>query len=127
MQRHRHHALAVLAATLALGAGAHAQDRKHDIAKVGAEAAGYNYENAVFCKAPDDLLRAFKASKMQKFAAAGADFEPAFAAGRKDAAGKLHDAMTRGVVGPVSEDALRQSVCVNGKLVEKMRAGLAKP
>lgn len=116
-----------LAFGLALSAGqASAQGPAHDMAKVGAQAAGYSYQDGVICGAPADLLSAFKAKKRATFSAAGAEFEPAFAAGREDASRNWTRAMTVGVGVPVSEAKLRQSLCVDGAKVAKMRADLAK-
>lgn len=116
-----------LAFGLVLSAGqASAQGPSHEMAKVGAQAAGYHYQNGVICGAPEDLLSAFKAKKRATYLAAGAEFEPAFAAGREDASRKWKSAMTTGVGVPVSEATLRQSLCVGGALVAKMRADLAR-
>ncbi len=118
---------ACLAFGFVLGAGqASAAGPSQAMAKVGAEAAGYNYQNGVICKAPADLLDAFKAKKRATFAAAGAEFEPAFAAGRADASSKWNRALTVGFGVPVPEATLRQSLCVDGAMVAKMRAALAK-
>jgi hypothetical protein len=99
-----------------------AQSQEHQIAM--AQAAGYRYENAVYCKAPAELLSAYKAMRKAKLPAAGAHFEPAFEAGRMEASSKRKQLMN-GIV-PVADEKVRQSLCINGALVERMRAEVAK-
>lgn len=112
---------------LAFAGAARAEDIHHKLAVTSAIAVGYQYQNGVFCHAPDDLLRALKEKAATKYAAAGVDFEPAFARGREEASRIVKHAMTVGMGVPVSEDALRKSLCIDGHLVEQMREELAKP
>ncbi|WP_322404041.1 hypothetical protein [Massilia luteola] len=99
-----------------------AQSQEHQIAM--AQVAGYRYDNAVYCKAPAELLSAYKAMRKAKLPAAGAQFEPAFEAGRMEASSKREKAM-HGIV-PVTDEKIRQSLCGNWALVDRMRAEVAK-
>ena len=111
-----------MAFVLVAAAGAQQGPKTPAMAKIGAQASGYNYEYGVLCGAGPELLRAFKAKKQATFAAAGAAFETEFAAGRA-----ATDASWKDLVSKVGEEKTKADLCKNGELVAKMQAQVAKP
>jgi hypothetical protein len=122
MSKHAWQNRLVLGFTACIIAGsASAQGAGPAMAKMGANISGYNYENAATCDAPASFLLAYKTKKQRDFAAAGAEFEVQFAAGRADAASKW-----KNLVATIGEAKARSSVCVDGQMVAKMQSKLAK-
>ena len=111
------------ALTLSVGLAAgslHAQTHNPEMAKIGASAAGQNYEAAAVCGAPPDLLSAYKVSRHGMFAAVGDQFEAAFTAGQTAEANNWKD-----LVQKLGSARAHSSFCGGADPVAKLRAGLA--
>ena len=100
--------LALSAILLAATPAFAAEDLHVRMAKIGANLAGYNYNNYQYCGASPADLSAAKSLAKTKFAAAGAEFDAAFAAGIADSLDKQHTGISQ-----LGEAKYKSSICPN--------------
>lgn len=112
--------MVVLFIVLTQAAPVRAEDIHAKVAKISAQGAGYNYENYRYCNVSADDLSAFKTRASTKYAAAGDQFEPAFANGVAEAIQKRMLAISQ-----LGEEKYKASVCPYAQNDIKVR--LAKP